>query len=545
MTERQRFLITQSMALMDGAYDEQARLIRSYEEPERQDTRGSAHYALGLLLRDEGQDRERACAVIGRVLDLQFDYPGEIYHGTFRTSPQAPHPPVGGYPWQRFAPGTAYYLDRTLEAIAGKLAAAEAADPRKMKRLFKSAVSEVLPPVWDSYDPNWREFIASAFAVILSLFEEKLPPDLVRRMDESMARAVQGSIDRRLSDAVPMNTNIELMHIFITHCYGYRLGETGWISHAYAQAESFLERHREFGTFAEFNTTTYYGVDLTVLGLWRRFGRSDRLLQIGRELERGLWENMALYYNANLENLCGPYARAYDMEMQEHSSIGVFVYLLLGEGYEHLTRVNCETCHDVMIALVGVDAPSEVIPYFVSHQGDRMVRKRFVELCERDDPQANTNLCTAKAWIGADRMIGAMSGSRNTNGQLHPATMHWRDERGGRYTMRLLRREAGEGWNAHLRGIAFEVDATPDSLEIDVRLEADVPIDVFFEIRGPALQEAVIEPTRWRLPGLDCRVEADAPKPDVALSEGVAEVSYRYSPSAADGATMKFTLRFD
>lgn len=541
------------MALMDDAYDERARLIRSYEDPARQDTRGSAHYALGLLLRDEGQDRKRACAVIGQVLDMQFDCPEEIYHGTFRTSPDAPHPPVGGYPWKRFAPGTAYYLDRTLEAIADRLAAAvaadpaipaEATDPRKVKRMFKAAASEVLPPVWDSYDPNWREFIASAFAVILSLFEPKLPPDLVRRMDEAMVRAVEGSIDRRLSDAVPMNTNIELMHIFIAHYYGHRFREASWISHALDQAESSLERYARFGTLAEFNTTTYYGVDLTVLGLWRRFGRSDRLLQIGRELERGLWENIALYYNANLENLCGPYARAYDMEMLEHSSIGVFVYLLLGEGYEHLARVNCETCHDVMIALVGVEAPPEVVPYFVSHQRDRMVQKRFIELCERDDPQANTNLCTAKAWIGENRMIGAMSGSRNTNGQLHPATMHWRDERGDRYALRLLRREAGEGWNTHLRGIVFEADVTPHSLVVDVRLDADVPIDVLFEIRGPALYEASIEPTRWRLPGLDCRVEADAPESVVALSDGAAEISYRYTPCVSGGA-MKFILRFD
>ena len=32
--------------------------------------------------------------------------------------------------------------------------------------------------------------------------------------------------------------------------------------------------------------------------------------------------------------------------------------------------------------------------------------------------------------------MGAMSGSRNTNGQMHPATVHWQTETGDRYYLR-------------------------------------------------------------------------------------------------------------
>ena len=41
------------------------------------------------------------------------------------------------------------------------------------------------------------------------------------------------------------------------------------------------------------------------------------------------------------------------MEMREHSSIGVFL-IFAGEGYEHLTGMNCESGHDPMIALLAL-----------------------------------------------------------------------------------------------------------------------------------------------------------------------------------------------
>ncbi|XEC94113.1 hypothetical protein AB6A23_22690 [Paenibacillus tarimensis] len=555
MTEEQQFLINQAMEHMDAYYDESMSMLRNCEDGdlERHSTRGSAHYAVGLLIRRQSGDLERACKVLAKVMDMQFDCPEEIYHGTFRTSPQAENPPAGNYPWKSFAPGFAYFLSDTVGKITAQfmqqlereMPHMTIADRREAGRALEAAADQVLPPVWKSYDPNWREFIACAFAVILEHFEAELPKELVARMDESMGKAVQGSIDRRLSDAIPMNTNIELMHIFVSHYFGCRLHNEEWIKHADREADAFLQAYKEFGTFAEFNSSTYYGVDLTVLGLIRTYGRSETVKRAMREVEQGLWENIALFYNANLENLCGPFSRAYEMEMRAHSSIGVFIYLALGRGCEHLAGINCESGHDPLIALVGVDVPETVKPALAAFQEGRYVEKQFRELCERDKPGSNSNLCTAAAWIESKRMLGAMSGSRNTNGQLHPATIHWMTDDGAKYYLRLIRREAGGNWNSHLRGIVFDGKVAKDCLSVDVDLSTEQDIDVYFEITGPGSNgsQVLILPDEWRLPGLTCSVTADAPRPVITATDDRIEIVYPYRPvQGTAGSRMSFKL---
>ncbi|UUZ82350.1 hypothetical protein LJK88_49575 [Paenibacillus sp. P26] len=443
------------------------------------------------------------------MMDMQYDCPEEIYHGTFRTAPQVPRPPSGNFPWKTFAPGFSFFLADTFGKIAEQLG------DQAARESFQSAVERVLPTVWTSFDPNWREFISCAFAVILENWESDLPAELVARMDVCMRKAVGASIDRRLSDAIPMNTNIELMHMFICHYFGHRYGLEGWKEHADREAGKFYEAFTEFGSFAEFNTTTYYGVDLTVLGLWRKYGKTDDFKRIGREVEQGLWANIALFYNPNLENMSGPFSRAYEMEMREHSSIGVFLYLALGPGYEYLAGINCESEHDPMIALVGAQVPPAVKPALATFQGERLAVKRFREQCERDRPGASMNLCTATAWIEDSLMIGGMSGSRNTNGQMHPATMHWQTGNGDKYYMRLIRRVAGKHWNTHLRGIVFDAHAEKDLLAVDVHFQTNAEIELFFEIAGKHIQDASIAPDLWTMPGLTCRVDADAPAPEI------------------------------
>lgn len=552
LSEERRYLVDQALAYMDAKYDEKAKLIGDSEEYGKHGTRGSGHYALGLLLRGEPGDVERACEVLHKIIDLQLDAPDEIYHGTFKSALQSIDPPAGNYPWKSLGPGHAYFLAQTFEKITQRLVSGIEGEQAKKEwtdRLV-TAIDEVLPPVWKSYDPNWREFISCIFAVILEQFEGKLPQPLLGRMEQSMIKAVTGSIERRLSDVVPMNSNIELMHTFISHYYGTRLQRSDWMEHADREAEKLHARYAEFGSLSEFNTTTYYGVDLTVLGLWRQYGKTAAFQQLGHAMEKGLWSNIADFYNPYIENLSGPFARAYEMEMTAHSSLGVMLYLALGKGYEHFTAINCETEHDIMIALVGVDVPKEWLPHLAEHQRDRLVEQQFRELCERDQPDVNTNLCTASAWIEKGIMMGAMSGSKNTNGQLHPATIHWKTADGHKYDLRLIRREVGKHWNTHLRGVYYEAAVNERQLEIEVQCSAAVDIEFYFEITGQGVDARGISANRWMLPGLTLGVEADAPVPVVQAFDNRLEIIYLAQAKHATATpatpatptTMKFLL---
>ncbi|WP_141499815.1 hypothetical protein [Paenibacillus luteus] len=512
MAEEQRYLVDHAMEYMDQLFDEDARMLRDAEQLDRHNTRGSGHYAVGLLLRNEPGDWERAAVVLNKVIDMQLNDADEIYFGTFRASPQASPPPKGKVPWQTLGAGSAYRYGE-----------------------------DVLPPVWRSYDPNWREFVACTFAVILENFESVLPAGLVARMDDSMVMAVTGSIDRRLTEAVPMNSNIELMHIFIAHYFGQRFGNKDWLEHAKQESYKFHAAFMEFGSLAEFNTTTYYGVDITVLGLWRCYAKCDELKRIGHDVEKGLWESIALFYNPVLQNLSGPFARAYEMEMLAHSSMGVFLYLLLGKGFEHLAAINCESEHDPIIALVGIDIPEYVKPSLAIPQGERLAVKKFRELCEQDLLGENSNLCTAKAWIEKDVMLGGMSGSKNTNGQMHPATIHWITKEGQKYYLRLLRREVGGHWNTHERGIIFEADVKRKQLSVEVYLDTAAPVEIYFEISGGPLDAQLLSQEHWSLPGLALAVDSQAPLASIHSNEELVEVIYIYQPGETPNR-MSFTL---
>ena len=90
--------------------------------------RESSWYALGLLLRDAPGDRQRAAEILDAVLKQQYVTPGVQWYGTYRRTPEEPDP-TGN------------------------------------------------PVMWRGYDPNWRLFIGTTFAMILI---EYPGPDLAR-----------------------------------------------------------------------------------------------------------------------------------------------------------------------------------------------------------------------------------------------------------------------------------------------------------------------------------------------------------------------------
>ena len=127
LSKNSRELFTTAMQWGDQSYDVQSRLCRMPPSPQYAEAhlpvhlavRESAWYALGLLLRDGSGDRERAAQILDAVLKAQYREPGKPWDGTFRRTPAEPEP------------GS--------EAV-----------------------------IWRAYDPNWREFIGTTFAVILN-----------------------------------------------------------------------------------------------------------------------------------------------------------------------------------------------------------------------------------------------------------------------------------------------------------------------------------------------------------------------------------------
>jgi hypothetical protein len=254
--------------------------IKSRLRTERtHDVRRTSYYALGLLLRGKEGDRERALKALHAVLDQQIDKPGLLYHGTFYRSPEEAPPPT---------------------------------NPQDL--------------VWTHYDPNWRQFIGTTLAMILEEYEDRLPESLVERIETALRTAVQGEkgefrSQHRGRSGGPDNkglenyTNIALMHAFLWTYAGVRLKQPEWIDEGEGFAARIYANFKRFGTFEEYNSPSYYGVDLFALALWRHYGPTEEMRRMGTELEAELWKDIAAHYHAGLKNMAGPYSRAYGMDM--------------------------------------------------------------------------------------------------------------------------------------------------------------------------------------------------------------------------------------
>lgn len=535
-TKRQSSLINTTVGRLDTYYDEQMCLLGKdiHSQGRVHDVRSSAYYALGLLARGDLGDVDRAECIINKVLDQQLLYPNEIFHATFKRTPQEPSPPVGNFPWKRISPAARYFNDVWMEKTTNAFLQALVKDgmPQAqvldMERKLEKAYISHFPEVWRTYDPNWREFIGSTFAIVLDWYEDILSEATVKRLDATMRETVDASIERRLADMYPMNTNVELMHIVFADYFGFRFNDQRIKDHVAFFAADIYKRYMEFHSVHEFNSPTYYGVDLCALAQWRRCGKSEIVREIGSLLEAGIWEDMALFYNANLQSLSGPFTRNHEMDTGQHTGLFALIYLGLDEDEHEIKAVNTtESIHNITMALCGVTIPNNLKENFLRFMGERQVTKYFRELIERGDPEYNNPLCTATAWIERDLMLGGISGSKNVSGQIHPATVYWKAPN-GTMSIRLLRREPGNRFGKGNRTVHYDAKAEKEKLDIDIHIDIERDIELFFQIEGNGndIFTSMIKPEQWCLPGIIIQMDTNGGPPDVIETDRGIEIVY-------------------
>lgn len=464
-----------SLAFMDELYDDRAGLLWEPEdgqpdEPEgaawprrgeRHMVRDSVYYALGLLSRDGLGDRSRAERILSAVLDLQLIHPEAVFHGTFQRAPEEPRPGM----WAR---------------------------------------------EWRDYDPNWRDFIGCAFALALIRYEEELPRGLALRMDEALRQAVIGTLQRRVS---PAYSNIALMDAYLLFYAGDRLGVPDWRVQGEGLARRIFDLFRENRAFEEFNSPTYYGVDLFALGLWRSFSRSDTLAKLGREMEMALWEDIARFYHAGLRNACGPFDRSYGMDMTRYAALlGEWIWLAAGRmaapfpdplrPFDH----SADFCLGPAAALVGASVPESVRNSLRAFTGERIVERVITSVPHR----------AASAWLGEWIMMGGESSGLRVRGsaQYHPFTLHYRAASGAVGWVRLMH---GEGADAEVSRASARIESSGSLL---------------FIIRAPGATAADFTRECWKLG--EFRVEVGSNAPGFEISErgdGLLELAYTQEES--------------
>lgn len=426
------------MAWMDDLWDDDAALLWAVRR-DRHMTRDSAWYALGLLQRGAGSDVERAHRALDAVVVTQFVAPGTPYDGTFRRAPEEPDPPAD-------------------------------------------------PVMWVHYDPNWRQFIGTTFALICDRFG--VPSSLEQRMRQAIGRAVDGEEEDRVA---PTYANIALMKAWLD----------AWAGHE-ERADAFAQRiaghFAENGTFLEYNSPTYYGIDLFALALWRT--STNELASLGADIEAALWRDIARFYHAGLRNMCGPYDRAYGMDMTSHATpLGLWVWSVVGQAERAPfpdTSRRFSHPHDICFApcVAAFDAhvPDDALVHLTTFAGERTIEQLIT-----DRP-----LRLASAWLSDDVMLGAQTGPASGIGwfQHHHATIHWR------------RDDSAVGWARLRPDVVADAAAAPGELRVTTSSSQPIVFDVH--------PEPQLVGTGWSADGFEISVETDA----VAVSLEAGAVVY-------------------
>lgn len=442
----------------------------------------SAWYAFGLLERGGAGDHERALVVIDAVLGHQYDRPGTPWNGTFSQVAEQPEPTAGAREWV-------------------------------------------------DYDPNWRQFIGITLLLVLRHHGAGLDHVLRSRINRAIDLTVRGEPAGRVT---PGYTNIAVMKAVLEVEFGASVGDEALVASGEELAAAVVARFDRHGTFDEFNSPTYYGIDLLGLAMWRTCAASSRLQSWGARLEAALWEDIAMFFHAGLGNLIGPYSRAYGIDMGRYlAAVGLWWWPTFGRSaapLPDLDAVSINHGHDLLlgplVSRLAGRIPAGMAEFLTSYDGVRQVERRI-----SDDPER-----VATAWLEPDVAFGGEGGDyvQAASGQFVPATIHWRvttttsDDgvTGTGATMAV-------GTALMLCGDPTEARATDGTLRVTtLATNPDDPADLVVVISVGAgaharLVPSMVEPGRWNLPGLTLRVQSSGSLAGVELVGDDLRVTYR------------------
>ncbi|CDK25254.1 unnamed protein product [Kuraishia capsulata CBS 1993] len=418
-------LFDASLEFQDGFWDEEAGYLVTADADlvGRYDSRQTAWYSVGLVARNDKGDIERAERIFANIYKGMYKDPTKIWYGIIQQAPDEPTPQEGVYD----------------------------------------------PSPYGSYDSNWRDFVGSAFVILLADYKERLSEtgvDLVEKILWLSAKGDQyrvGGVDG--DNLYPCYSNPWLMRVILQSYAGYYFNDANMTTWSETWAKEAYDLYKMYDTFSEFNSPTYTGVAMWALGQWIKYApASSPLPGYAKEMFADLMVLTKSLYNANLKNFAGPWDRSYGFDMNLYFSItAATVWGLVGREYAPMPKQISGMYHQAdfgiahLIAL-GIPQIEDLVPEatleaFKKYPGPTSLAVQAFS------PPFDTYPRNISVWsndlitIGAEQISELkIGGPATSNYAFNPAVIQWyvREGRSGYITLwaqeSVISATAGEGY---------------------------------------------------------------------------------------------------
>ncbi|KAE9366116.1 hypothetical protein N431DRAFT_549102 [Stipitochalara longipes BDJ] len=385
-------LFDYSMSIQDPRWDETYKVVW-FNDNGPWSIRFTAWYTAGLLYRNRGNDVENAKAALKAILAVQMNENfTSAWYGDFKLSPDEPNPQTPLY----------------------------------------------TPSIYNTYDPNWREFIGTQLVQVVEEFEALIGPELVSDIERAMEFDATGAMRR--NGTAPDNlilaySNPEYMRALNVGWIGARLKNQAFINFGNSQGTELYELFTKNGanTLGEYNAPNYYGMDMWALSSMAKYGPKDATFTNNSvEIMTKIWEDIADHYNPYLGNMAGPYDRAYTRDMTVHDAIismfwwGIFGHDKAPSPPLSDLDLNYDVSQGAALALLmetvaGVLSPQTTQKLLTPFTTERFLNKTVYYDLETDENRIVTS------WLSKPLMIGGqqLAETVNRGKQFTPAIVHW------------------------------------------------------------------------------------------------------------------------
>ena len=254
---------------------------------------------------------------------------------------------------------------------------------------YEESLSEMATP-----DYNWADFLGAVLASLLHDYRDRLPPELLEKVQKSLEYASLAIIKR---DVKPSYTNIAMMGATVTAAAGELLGRDDFLDYGRMRIRRNLEHYRETGNFNEYNSPNYTPVVINELERMLYLVDDPTCRKAASELLVAAWQTVAEHYHVPTRQWAGPFSRTYADTISPRSRNMILAQALVISPEERAALPDNETV-SFSPFVPRLACPESLRHYFIETPQSEITRRHVFN---RERLEIGTTWLTPTATLGS------------------------------------------------------------------------------------------------------------------------------------------------